>query len=107
MTLLSSGIAVGEVQEVVVRHGVHRRTRNREPDSRRSRPRHAEILDVVIGVHLPMPSLPIRVTVEFSWRELGGLFLSAARILFPDVPAAPGIYRLTSGTASTSVSPTN
>lgn len=44
-----------------------------------------------------MRSLAVRVTVEFSWRDLGALSLSAARIGFPDAPSAPGVYRFDLG----------
>jgi hypothetical protein len=39
----------------------------------------------------------MRVTVDFSWHEAGGLSLSAGRIVFPSAPAAPGIYRFDLG----------
>ncbi len=55
------------------------------------------IIGAGVGAHPLVPWLAMRVTVDFSWRELGGLSLSAARIRFPDVPAAPGIYRFDLG----------
>jgi len=51
------------------------------------------IIGTGIGAHPLVASLAMRVTVDFSWRELGALSLSAARIRFPDVPAVPGVYR--------------
>jgi hypothetical protein len=39
----------------------------------------------------------MRVTVDFSWRDLGALSLSSSRITFPETPAEPGIYRFDLG----------
>jgi hypothetical protein len=39
----------------------------------------------------------MRVIVDFSWHEAGGLSLSAGRLVFPSAPAVPGIYRFDLG----------
>lgn len=35
----------------------------------------------------------MRVSVEFSWHELGNIALEERKLRFPDAPDAPGIYR--------------
>ncbi len=39
----------------------------------------------------------MRVSVEFTWREVGVLNLAAGRLRFPDVQDAPGVYRFDLG----------
>jgi hypothetical protein len=34
----------------------------------------------------------VRVTVEFSWQEIGTISVDAGRLRFPEAPATPGIY---------------
>jgi hypothetical protein len=39
----------------------------------------------------------MRVTVEFSWREVGRIVVEAGKLRFPDIPDGPGIYRFDLG----------
>ena len=39
----------------------------------------------------------MRVTVDFSWRDVGTIAAEGGRLRFPTVPDAPGIYRFDLG----------
>ena len=42
----------------------------------------------------------MRVTVEFSWKELEGFTLEEGRLRFPSTPEVPSIYRFDLSVAS-------
>lgn len=42
---------------------------------------------------------PVRVTVDFAWRDVGAITVEAGRLRFPDVPESPGVYRFDLGQA--------
>ena len=39
----------------------------------------------------------MRLTVDFSWREVDEIQTDAGKLRFPDVPEAPGVYRFDLG----------
>jgi hypothetical protein len=41
--------------------------------------------------------MPVRLSVEYSWRELGAIRLDAAKLVFPSAPEVPGLYRFDFG----------
>ena len=41
--------------------------------------------------------MPVRLSVEYSWRELGAIRLDAKKLAFPSAPETPGLYRFDFG----------
>jgi hypothetical protein len=39
----------------------------------------------------------VRLSVEFSWREVGAIRLDGAKLVFPSAPETPGLYRFDFG----------
>lgn len=41
--------------------------------------------------------MPVRLSVKYSWRELGAICVDATKLVFPNAPETPGLYRFDFG----------